>query len=247
MIITVFSGDSRIEKSILAANLAALRAQDHRYVLLIDADKQKHIFVWCVQRGNSIASKLHLPVLPVVDASLYSELERFDSRCQDIVIDAGIMDEADTQTALIAARTVVVPVCAQSKDEGAANTIVASIERAKMFNPQLRVLLVVLDGQNAMLSNGEGIARSLAFRLPSSTIADTVMHDNANVQAAFRQGLTLFEAQPADKLAIAELQNLGREVYGLLQPSPPGTAAEIGNAIAALKKWRQSKTAKHHA
>jgi cellulose biosynthesis protein BcsQ len=240
MITTVFSGNSRIEKSILAANLAALRARNHRHVLLVDADTQKHIFVWYVQRGTRIVSKLHLPVLPIVGASLYSELERFGSRCQDIVIDAGIMDEADTQTALIASRTVVVPICAQPEDEDAADMIVASIERARMFNPQLRVLLVVLDGQDAAPSNGGSIARSLAARLPSSTIARTVVHDNANVYTAFRQGLTIFEAQPADKLAAAELESLGGEVYGLLQHSQPGTAAEIRNAIGALDRWRQS-------
>jgi hypothetical protein len=118
--------------------------------------------------------------------------------------------------------------------------IVASIERARMFNPQLRVLLVVLDGQDAAPSNGGSIARSLAARLPSSTIARTVVHDNANVYTAFRQGLTIFEAQPADKLAAAELESLGGEVYGLLQHSQPGTAAEIRNAIGALDRWRQS-------
>jgi chromosome partitioning protein len=209
-------------------------------VLLVDADTQKHIFVWRVQRGTRVASKLHLPVLPVVDASLYSELERLDSLCQDIVIDAGIMDEADTQTALIAARTVVVPICGQPQDEGAANTIVKSIERARMFNPQLRVLFVVLNGQDSVPVNSGGIVASLTARLPSSTIASTVVHDNVNLHAAFQQGLTIFEAQPADKLAATELESLGREVYGLLQHSPPGTAAEVRNAIAALKRWRQN-------
>jgi cellulose biosynthesis protein BcsQ len=243
MIITVFSGNSGFEKSILAVNLAALRARNHRHVLLVDADTQKHTFVWHIQRGSRVAPKLHLPVLPIVDANLHRELERLNSRCQDMVIDAGGMDEADIQTALIAARTVVVPVSAQPADEGLLRTA-ELLEQARIFNPLLRVLLVVLHGRDAESEDGEAIARRLAGRIPSSTIAGTVVHDNASVRAAFQQGLTIFEYQPADQAAATELESLGEEVYRLLQHSPPGTAAEIRNAIAALKRWHQSTM--HH-
>lgn len=235
MIITVFSGNGCIEKSMLAVNLAALRAHSRHNVLLIDADTRKYSFLWSVRRGSGGAPTLHLPVLPVVNVSLHAELEHLPARCEDIIIDAGGTDEADTWTALIAASVVVIPVGMQAEDNDSEDRTIALLEKARIFNPRLRIVVVMLQPQHTELSHPQRAARKWIDRIPKASIGATLIHDRSSICAAFRKGLTIFEVQPSDELAMAEMESLGREVYGAAQVSP-GMATNIETADAALRK-----------
>lgn len=50
MVVTLMSGINEVGKSILAINLATLRMREHSKVLVIDADLQKHTFLWSIRR-----------------------------------------------------------------------------------------------------------------------------------------------------------------------------------------------------
>jgi hypothetical protein len=77
MIVTILGENNHVGKSILAINLAALRAHHSGKVLLIDSDSHKCPFIWSVRRGNA-GMKLKVPVLPILGNSLYSPLLKFE-------------------------------------------------------------------------------------------------------------------------------------------------------------------------
>ena len=241
MIITVFSGTNHVENSMIAIHLAALRARDHHEALLIDADPPKHSFLWCLRRSTSNATRFHVPVLPVVDASLHAELKQLHSRCKDIVIDAGGLDETDMQTALVASRAIVVPTCMASADVPA---VVTTLKQAASFHPEARVIIVAVQGCDDDTSASASIANKLLAELPSAKLAHVAIQDRGSVAAAFWQGLTVFETTPVDELATAEIEGLAAEVYGGTEDAP-GMEEEIRAAMATVERWRDG--AKHRS
>ncbi|HJW56812.1 MAG TPA: hypothetical protein VJ577_16210 [Burkholderiaceae bacterium] len=237
MITTIFSGNSRIEKSILAVNLAAWRFRQGHRVLVLDADAQRHAFLWSVRRGGPQTLQ-HLTVAPVLDRSLYAELEKVNTSCQDLVIDVGSLDDADTRTVLGAAKMVVVPLCAQAPDKQAEAYATAFLERAQLFNPLLRVVLVVIDSQGVDTADACASAHAMARRLRSTLVAQTLLHDSAAIRGAFRKGQTIVEAQNECPGAFAELKALGIEVFGETG-TMPFAGPNLRTAMVRLRAWQQ--------
>ncbi|HJV79348.1 hypothetical protein [Noviherbaspirillum sp.] len=237
MITTIFSGNSRIEKSILAVNLAAWRVRQGHSVLVLDAEVQRHAFLWNVRRGGRQMLQ-HLAVAPVLDRSLYAELEKLNTSCQDLVIDVDGLDDADTRTALVAAQMVVVPLCAQAPDKQVEACATAFLERAQLFNPLLRVVLAVIEGQDADTVGAFASAHAMARRLRSASVTQTVLHDSAAIRGAFRKGQMIVEVENECPDAFAELEVLGIEVFG-----EPGTISVAGPnlraAMVRLRAWQQ--------
>lgn len=174
-----------------------------------------------------------MTVLPVLDASLYSELKNLDSCYQDLVIDAGALDAVDTKTALMAAHLVVIPLRLHTRDRNDETRLIRRIEAAKVFNPGLRTLIVVVRESRGETADDVAAASTLAKAIPSSSVAQTTVNDSAGMRAAFDDGLTVFESQPADERGMKELEELGLEVFGD-QLHPEGIVANVKAAGSFL-------------
>lgn len=198
--------------------------------------------VWCLRRGTNQAVQFHVPVLPIIDVGLHVELEQLDPRCEDVVIDAGGLDESDLQTALIASRVIVVPACMQPRDVPA---VAAALEQAGGFHPEARMIIAVALRRDGDTTASEAIASRLLAALPSAKLAHAVIRDSASVAAAFRQGLTVFETAPADELA-AQIEGLAAEVYGGTE-NAPDTEQEIRAAMAAVESSRHGARCRSRA
>jgi cellulose biosynthesis protein BcsQ len=233
MIVTILGENNRVGKSILAINLAALRAHHGGKVLLIDGDSHKCPFIWSVRRDNA-GMKLKVPVLPVLGNSLYSELEHIGPRYRDIVIDAGKADFVDTKTALVAAKTAIIPIQPRQGDLKSEERLIKCIETAKLFNPCLRTLVVITQALDSASVQDHAAARAFVEKIPSATVANTIIHDFTSIDNAFKRGLSVLEYQPSDEAATTEMERLYQEIYKD-ENSASGIAACISAAASRVR------------
>jgi cellulose biosynthesis protein BcsQ len=225
MIITILSETDRVGKSILAVNLAALRVRDGGKVLLIDADSDRNLSAWGTRRANAV-TRLRMPFRAVGRSGLYSELQGRSARYGDIVIDAGDIDAFNAKCALVAAKLAIIPIQINAGELAGQERLIKGIERAKLFNPCLRTLLVITRAPEVMSTQDLATAEAFARRLPSARLANTIVHDFNSFYDAFSQGISVVESQVPDASATMETEKLCGEIY-----QANGSASRIGAGV----------------
>ncbi|WP_327075900.1 cobyrinic acid ac-diamide synthase [Janthinobacterium sp. CG_S6] len=152
-----------MDKSMLAGRLAAARALAGRKVLLLDADPRRRALECCAARPKLVARAISAK-------GLRPELEHLVNCYHDIVIDSEARDSLASRSALIAARAVVVPLDPARDDAAGEDLLIRRIGRARMFNPGLRVLLVLACAQ----ASPQQCARAgvVAARIPAAVVTD---------------------------------------------------------------------------
>ena len=212
MIIAIANENDGAEKSILASNLAALRALDGRKVLLIDADPHKFSLAWSSER-DAAGIRPKVPARAISGIGLQPELENLIPRYHDIVIDTEGRDCLASRSAMVAARIVIIPVRAGRIDPASQQKLIRRLETARIFNPRLWVLFVMTRVHASPSMEDFVAARALAAKIMSATLADTVIHEGTVLHKAFDQGLCISEYRPIDEHAIAGMTDFYREVF----------------------------------
>lgn len=212
MIITVANEKGGAEKSILANNLAALRAMDGRHVLLIDADPHKASLHWSSER-SAAGIKPDITARAISGKGLQPELENLTPRYNDIVIDTEGRDSLGSRSALIAAKIVVIPILPDRMDATGEKKLIARIDSARLFNPGLRVLFVIACAKNEPSVQELAAVRSLVSKIAAATLARSVIHELTALHTALDEGHSISECEPVDRRATAEMLNLYREVF----------------------------------
>jgi len=136
-------------RSKVADHLAALRSRSGRKVLLLGSTPQK---------------------------GLQSELEKLQQHYQDIFIDTEGRDTLDSRSALIAARLAVVPVHVDEVDLGSQYKLIDRLNSARMFNPGLRVVFVIIGGATDPDRDEMAAVRAYVSQVMSASLAGTVIH-----------------------------------------------------------------------
>jgi chromosome partitioning protein len=121
--------------------------------------------------------------------ALLDELELLRTRYNDIVIDTEGRDTADSRAALIAARLAVVPVTPGQVDLDSQYQLIARLNAARMFNPGLRVLFVLVGVDGAPSDEERAAVRAFAARVMSATLASTIIRGAApaDMDALYRE------------------------------------------------------------
>ena len=154
MIVAIANQDGGSGKTVIANHLAQLRIRSGRKVMLVDAARA------------ATAGKL------------VTDLELLRARYNDIVIDTEGRDTAESRAALIAARLVVVPVTPDRVDLSSQYKLIARLNTARMFNPGLRVLFVLVADHPT--DEECAAVRAYTARVMSATLASTVIHGEAS-------------------------------------------------------------------
>ena len=188
MIVAIANQNGGAGKTIIANNLALLRTRSGRKVMLVDTDPRGASCAWC---GELAAAGVQPRVAAraITGRTLVHDLELLRTRYNDIVIDTEGRDTAESRAALIAARLVVVPVTPEQADLASQYKLIARLNCARMFNPGLRVLFVLVAEDP---SNEERAAvRAYAARVMSATLASTILHGQgqapADMDALYRE------------------------------------------------------------
>lgn len=211
MIITIANQGPSAGASIVASNLAVLRARSGRKVCLIDTDLKKRFACgWSIER-SAAGIRPRIPGRNIGGRGLVQELDKLLPHFNDILIETEARDCADNRSALIAARLVVVPVQADQVDLGTQYKLIACLNAARMFNPGLRVLFVLVAGRTDPTSDELAAVRAYVSRVMSASLASTTLHAPGSHE--YGEGRCVCDAETCDPDMAAEMHALYQEVY----------------------------------
>jgi len=216
MIVAIAGQGEDAGNAIVAANLALLRARAGRRVLLVDADPRQPAGAWSRKRFAE-GLKPNVQTEAITGGDLGVRLESLERRFHDIVINTEGRDTPAGRAALISARLVVVPVTVGQVDLDSQYQLIARLNSARMFNPGLRVLFVIMGG--AADPSGEEMAavRNYVAHVMSATLSGTVIHAQGASRLDCVGGHCVCEAPERDTRAAAEMKELYREVFVVRQ------------------------------
>jgi cellulose biosynthesis protein BcsQ len=235
MIITIFARGDRVDRSMLATNLAAISAAAHRKVAVIDVTAPQFSLQWGILR-KAANVKPKVPVFGPLGlrADLENPFSYMRTHYRDIVIDTDGVDKLNADSALVASQLVILPLWLQKMESNATEELIRHLMEVRLFNPTLHILIVGVRSISANGGEEADAARAAGFvkRIPGAVLAQTVLHERWNPRRAFDAGLTVFEDEPVSDSAVAELTALHREIDAVSQaPAPPRGSAELSEAI----------------
>jgi len=209
MIITVASNVQGVGKTLIATNIAVLRILAGHRVRLVDITPQQTSSSWCIERNASGIA----PAVPAESVKGKLLKEEFAGICagyNDVIIDTDWRNSTGNQAALELSDMVVVPLLAGDDAVENLKPMIRRIKTARRTNPNLWALVVIVRVPAALsLFQLDTIRRYIA-KLPSTTLAGTVIHERDTLPAASATHLSIFEYKPADARAIAEMHDLYR-------------------------------------
>jgi len=224
MIIAIVNQHSSPERTVVARNLAVLRARSGRRVCLMttagngDSD-------WSGDR-NQAGVQPWIETHQVGSRAVKTRLAALRPLFDDILIDAGTRDTDGCRCVLAESRLVVVPVRSGALELDLQYRLLARLHGARTFNPAMRVLFVAVSG-----AAGPGVSERAAVlahvaQVDDATLAETVLHAPAAFD--YGPGRCVSDAATCDPDAAAELRALYDEVYPVAAPMVFAVQAQIG-------------------
>ncbi|NRR34369.1 AAA family ATPase [Oxalobacteraceae bacterium] len=212
MIIAIANQCGGSGKTIVANNLALLRARSGRKVMLVDTDPKKSSCAWNSAR-IAAGVQPRVAARAIVGGDLAHELELLRLHYNDILIDTEGRDTPASRAALISARLVLVPVSPGQVDLAKQYQLIARLNSARMFNPGLRVLFVMVGTGGDPDPEQMAAVRAYVTRVMAATLATTVIHEQGAAHLACGPGRCVCDLPGCDQGAAAEMGALYREVF----------------------------------
>lgn len=179
MIAVIASESGGTLDSLLAENLAVACRRAGRRVLLVDAAPEQACRAWARARAAT-----HLRPLPDVlglrgmgfGERLAREIDRDSAaRHDDVLVGAGSCDSPECRSALVAAQVALVPIAAADADPAHHYRLIARLNAARMFNPDLRVLFAAVTDDGKLADADLARMRAYAREVMGGRLAHTVL------------------------------------------------------------------------
>lgn len=199
-----------VGKSTITVNVAAELQRLGKDVLIVEADptvrtvsnwtrdreEAGHKRIQCIQKTGN----LHSTLLDLAD--------RYDV----VLIDAAGKDSKEMRTAMTAAHLVVVPMQPNQADLDATDSFVTTVDEARDFNPDLKVLGVFNRASTNVYATDVQEGRTYMAEYPELPFSETVIHERKSYQRCLEDGRGVVEMK--DSKAKGEIQLLTQEVIG---------------------------------
>ena len=212
VIITVANQKGGTGKTIMATNLAVMRAQAGYRVLLVDADPQGTSAMWAAVRKKAGTT----PEVDCLVASAWElgpELAELAAEYDEVIIDTGGRDSEEMRSAILASDLVLVPFRPSQFDVWGLDRMTDLLSEALALKPGLKGMAVInLANPNPRVVDTEQ-AKSFLAGGQGMDPADTVVCDRVSFGRAALSGLAVCEKRPLDKSALAEMRGLYSEVF----------------------------------
>ena len=213
MIVTVLAEKGGVGKTVIASNLAGMRAQDGRSVILVNADRQGSADLWARYREGT-----DLPRVECVSQygpALRRFLETRVSRYDDVVVDLGPRAGVEMTDALAIADVAVIPVRPCAFDVYTMRLVDNLVVEALGHNHGLKALALINQASTNHLSQEADQTRELILAsCRGMQVASTVVGNRVAFQRASSMGQTVAEfARPTDR-GVREMAGLYQEVFG---------------------------------
>jgi chromosome partitioning protein len=214
MIIAIVNQHSSPERTVVARNLAVLRARAGRRVCLMTTAGNGNSD-WAGERSQA-GVQPWIETHQVGSRAIKTRLAALRPLFDDILIDAGTRDTDGCRCVLAESRLVVVPVRGGALELDLRYHLLARLHGARTFNPAMRVLFVAVSGAAGPDVNERAAVLAHVARVDDATLAETVLH--APAARHYGPGRCVSDATTCDPDAAAELRALYNEVYPATAP-----------------------------
>lgn len=198
-------------KSTVATNLAVIRSQAGKDVLLVDADDQETATDFTMLRNEKMENGAGYTSIKLTGAAVRTEILRLKDKYQDIVIDTGGRDTTSQRAAVSIADVLLVPFVPRSFDIWTIEKVATMVGEMQAANPHIRAY-TFLNRTDPRGTDNEGAADVLK---ESSVLrfADTPIGGRKAFSNAAADGLAVTEFKPHDPKAVEEIMVLYRYVF----------------------------------
>lgn len=226
MIIAIVNQHSNPDRSVIARNLAVLRARSARRVCLMSTARDSD---WGSERAAA-SVRPWIDTRQVGSRAVKTRLAALRPLFNDILIDAGTRDTEECRCVLAAARLVVVPVRGSEIDLDCQYRLLGRLNAARAFNPGMRVLFVAVCSAQGPGAEERAAVLAHVARVRDASLANVVLHRPA--WHDYGAGRCVCDAETCDPEAAAEMHALYDEVYATLPKLALPPAAQLGAAHA---------------
>lgn len=212
MIIAIAAQKGGTGKSAIAQHLAVYLMKKGHKVKIVDGDRQSTTAEWMQERRES---KLY----PDIRFAIYTGLCGDDlitdqENGYTVVVDTGGHDSTMMRSSLVAATHLLVPCRPKRRDIKTLSTMNEIIYHAKASNPKLIVKAVIsqcptLPSLGKRIQSAKEACSVFGIEPLNSVISTRESFDDAD-----EGGASVFEYEPKDEKAIAEMTSVFEELLG---------------------------------
>jgi len=226
MIIAIVNQHGNPDRSVIARNLAVLRARSGRRVCLMSTARDDG---WGAERG-ACSVRPWIDTRQVGSRAVKTRLAALRPLFNDILVDAGTRDTEECRCVLASARLVVVPVRGDEIDLDCQYRLLARLNAARAFNPRMRVLFVAVCGLDGPRVEERAAVLAHVTRVQDASLANVVLRQPAAHD--YGPGRCVCDAETCDPEAAGEMHALYDEVYATLPKLSTLPVAQLGAAHA---------------
>lgn len=216
MIITVGGIKGGSGKTTVATNLAVMRANTGRDVLLIDADDQETATDFTALRTERLESGAGYTSIKLSGPAVRTETLKLREKYQDILIDTGGRDTTSQRAALAISDVLLVPFVPRSFDVWTIEKVGELVEEMRAANPGLRAHTFINRADSRGTDNQD--ASQVLQDSPTLLLLDATIGQRKAFGNAAAEGLAVTELRQSDPKAVEEITTLFQMVF---EPSLP--------------------------
>ena len=214
MIIVVGGTKGGTGKSTVATNLAVIRSNEDKDILLIDADEQETSADFTIIRNKALENGAGYTCIQLTDAAVRTETLRLKNKYDDIIIDTGGRDSTSQRAALSVADVLLVPFAPRSFDVWTIEKVSSLVSEIQLINPTLKVFAFISKGDPRGQENEQ--AANFLKENNSIEFIDTPLIYRKAFGDAAGKGLAVTEQKPEDAKAINEIMTLYRHLFDVI-------------------------------
>jgi len=210
MIVVVGGVKGGSGKTTIATNLAILRSQARKKVLLVDADEQRSTSIFANQR-DVLGIQTSWSTIQLAGKTIHSQISRLKPDYDDIIVDAGGRDTTSQRSALAIADIYLVPFKPRSYDVWTISDVKTIINEMRTANPNLQAYAFINQADSKGQDNEEALSilqECNEFKCLNVTIGNRKTFGNSS-----SDGLGVNEIKNPDKKAVEEIKSLYELIY----------------------------------
>lgn len=212
MVILIGGEKGGTGKTTLATNLAALRSNEGRDVLLVDTDKQGSASDWAAVR-EEIEGVSHIPCVQVFGKQVTSQIQDLSERYDDLIVDAGGRDSVELRSAMVVTDRFYVPLQASQFDVWTIERMEELVEQAQAINPPLEARVFINRASPHPQVEEAREAKEILNEFEHLIFSGVVIHDRIAFRRAASSGIAVTEADSPDPKACREAQALYDAIF----------------------------------
>jgi len=210
MILSVGNIKGGVGKTTLAINLAIVRSNAGKDVLLVDGDEQHTAITFTELRAEQLGKPGYTAV-SLQGSALRTQVRQLAPKYDDIIIDVGGRDTGSLRAALTVSDTLLIPVQPRSFDIWAVDHMAELVKEAREINPPLRALALLNAADAQGTDNAD--AKEALQDVPGITLLPLIIGRRKAFPNAASGGKAITEHTPKDAKATGELHALLKVLF----------------------------------